>query len=117
MRIERTVLGYLIWAEINKLDSGWDIGIYGGCGTHVGAVSLGEPSGMVETIKRLHHKDSYVSAQWAKELAKQTQEPVCVRCGIHYDNATKEKLTEIVNACDEILQQLCLVLEQGGVCK
>ncbi|MBQ8835357.1 MAG: hypothetical protein IJ001_10635 [Oscillospiraceae bacterium] len=110
MKLERTVLGYPIWAEINRLDSGWDIGIYGGCCTHVGAVSMAEPSGDVETIERLHHKDSFVSVRWAEEMSRLTQEPVCVRCGIHYDSATKEQLSAIIAECDEMLQELVAVL-------
>lgn len=106
------VLGYPIWAEVKRLDEGWDIGIFGGCSTHVGAVSLAEPSGMVETIERLHHKDSFVSVRWVKELAKHLQEPVCVRCGIHYDNATKEELALITASCDEMLHELKETLEQ-----
>lgn len=106
MKLERMVLGYPIRAEINRLDSGWDIGIYGGCSTHVGAVSLAEPSGDVETIERLHHKDSFVSVRWAKRIANRTQEPVCVRCGIHYDSATKEQLSAIIAECDGMLQEL-----------
>lgn len=111
MKIERNVLSYPIRAEIKKLDEGWDVGIYGGCNTHVGAVSLADSGGTVETIERPHHKDSFVSARWAKELAKAWQAPVCVRCGIHYDNATKEQLEIITTSCDEMLREAKKALE------
>ena len=110
MKLERTVFGYPIWAEINRLDDGWDIGIYGGCSTHVGAVTLAEPDGTVQTMERSHHKDSFVSCRWAAELAKVLNCPVCVRCGIHYDNATKEQLAVITASCDEMLQSLIAAL-------
>lgn len=110
MKLERMVLGHTIRAEINRLDSGWDIGVYGGCSTHVGAVSVAEPSGEVETIERTHHKDGFVSVRWAKELSMLVQEPVCVRCGIHYDNATREQLAAIIAECDKMLQELMAVL-------
>lgn len=106
MKLERTVLGYPIRAEINKLDSGWDVGIFGGCSTHVGAVSFAEPDGTVQTMERLHHKDSFVSRRWAVELAKLLACPVCVRCGIHYDNATGEQLAVITSTCEQILEEL-----------
>lgn len=111
MRSERNVLDHPIWVEIKKLDDGWDIGIYGGCSTHVGAVSLADPSGALQTMERLHHKDSFVSARWAKELAKAWQAPICVRCGIHYDNATKEQLEIIIASCDEMLREAKETLE------
>ena len=110
MKLERTVLGYPLWAEINKLDSGWDIGIYGGCSTHIGAVTLAEPDGRAQTLERPHHKDSFVSVRWAKKISGLTQEPVCVRCGIHYDGAKKEQLSAIIAECDEMLQELVAVL-------
>ena len=111
MKLEKTVLGYPIWAEVQKLDDGWDIGIYGGCSTHVGAVTLAEPDGTVQTMERPHHKDSFVSARWAEIISKLTQKPVCVRCGIHYDRATKDQLSVIVAECDEMLRELAAELE------
>lgn len=104
MKLEKQVLGYRIWAEINQLACGWDVGIYGGCSTHVGAVTMAEPDGSFQTMEREHHKDSFVSQIWAKELAKHLQSPVCVRCGIHYDDASKEQLAVIVAACDDMLR-------------
>lgn len=112
MKLEKQVLGYPIWAEINQLDCGWDIGIYGGCSTHVGAVTMAEPDGSFQTMEREHHKDSFVSQHWATKLAKRLRTPVCVRCGIHYDNATKEQLAMITASCDEMLQELITVVEQ-----
>lgn len=112
MKLEKRVLGYPIWAEINRLDDGWDIGIYGGCCTHVGAVTMAEADGDWRTFEREHHKDSFVSQRWATELAKQLQSPICVRCGIHYDDATKEQLAEITASCDEMLRELISALEQ-----
>lgn len=106
MKLGRTVLGYPIWAEINKLDSGLDIGIYGGCSTHVGAVTLAEPDGTVQTLEWPRHKDSFVSKRWALELAKLLACPVCVRCGIHYDNVSGEQLAVIISTCEQMLEEL-----------
>lgn len=106
MKLERTVLGYPIRAEINKLDSGWDVGIYGGCSTHVGAVTFAEPDGTVQTMERPHHQDSFVSRRWALELAELLACPVCVRCGIHYDAATSEQLAVITLTCEQMLEEL-----------
>lgn len=111
MKLEKTVLGYPIWVEIHRLDCGWDIGIYGGCSTHVGAVTLAEPDGTVQTLERSGHKDSFISTRWAAELAAHWSAPVCVRCGIHYDNVMKAQLAEITAVCDAMLLQLMTVPE------
>lgn len=105
MILERTVLGFPIRAEIRKLDEGWDVGIFGGCRTHVGAVSLAAPDGTVETLERPGHRDCVISARWAAELAAHLNAPACVRCGIHYDRAEKEQLTAIVAACEDLLRE------------
>ena len=112
MKLERTVLGFPMCAEVTKLDEGWDVSIFGGCKTHVGAVTLAEPNGTVQTLERSGHKDSFVSAHWAERLAAHLNSPVCVRCGIHYDDATKEQLEEIITGCDEILGELVAALGQ-----
>ena len=106
MKLERTVLGYPIRAEITKLDEGWEVGIFGGCKTHVGAVTLAAPDGTVQTLERPGHKDSFISARWAAELAAHWDAPVCARCGIHYDCATKEQLAAITAECEDFLQEV-----------
>lgn len=103
MRLRRELLGYSICAEMKALGDGWDVGVFGGCLTHVGAVSLAEPDGTVRTMERPGHRDSVVSERWALALAKHLQASVCVRCGIHYDCATKEQLAQITQVCEEML--------------
>lgn len=112
MILERTVLGFPIRVEIRKLDEGWDVGIFGGCKTHVGAVTLIEPDGTVQSLERTGHKDGLVSSHWAVELATYLNAPVCVHCGIHYDNATAEQVQAIVAACNELLN--AVILQMAG---
>lgn len=115
MKLERTVLGYPIVSQITKLDEGWDIGIFGGSQTHVGAVTLADPDGTVQTLERPGHKDSFVSARWAKDLSEFLNAPVCVRCGIHYDHATREQLAVITAACEDMLRELTEALERESM--
>ena len=46
MKVETTVLGYPIRAVAERLDDGWDVAVYGGVRTHVGAVSLSDGRGV-----------------------------------------------------------------------
>lgn len=112
MKLERIVLGHPVCAQVNRLDTGWDIGIYGGSHTHVGAVTMAEADGTWSTLERQAHKDGAVSQRWALALAQFLKAPVCVRCGIHYDNASKEQLAMITASCDEMLRELMTALEQ-----
>lgn len=106
MRAETSCLGRRIWAQVQKLDDGFDAGVYGGDASHVGAVSLAEASGTVQTLTRSGHKDAAVSEHWALTLSRTWQSPVCVRCGIHFDDFTKEALPLILQACDTLLSDI-----------
>ncbi|MGM9618222.1 MAG: hypothetical protein ACI3W8_00060 [Oscillospiraceae bacterium] len=106
MKLEKSVLDYPIRAEVTQLDDGWDMGVFGGCKTHVGAVTLAEPGGGADTLERPGHRDSVISDRWARELAERLRAPVCVRCGIHYESATKEQLAAVTAACEELLQSV-----------
>lgn len=103
---ERLVLGKPIRVEAKRLDAGWDVSVMGGDMTHVGAVTLAEPDDMEQTLERPGHKDSFISRLWAVRLAKVWHAPVCVRCGIHYDNATTEQIQAIVAACNALLEEI-----------
>ncbi|MGN0978678.1 MAG: hypothetical protein ACI4PH_11535 [Faecousia sp.] len=98
------ILGQPVQVLAEPLDDGWDIGIFGGCRTHVGAVTLAESDGSEQTMERFGHKDSHISRRWAVRLSQALGVPVCVRCGIHYDNATAEQIRTIVDACDRMLE-------------
>ncbi len=102
---ETIALGHVLCAEVTRLDEGWDIGIYGGCRTHVGAAALCEAGGGMRMLLREGHRDDVVAASWAKAFARRFNEPVCVRCGIHYDGASKSDIEGIVSACNLLLQK------------
>lgn len=102
---EATVLGHAVWAEVASLDDGWDIGVYGGCRTHVGAVALCGADGGCRALLREGHRDDGVAMRWAKAFAQRFGAPVCVRCGIHYDGVSKIDIETIVSACDLLLRK------------
>lgn len=109
--LKRIILGHPLWVQVQELNEGWDILVVGGSKTHVGAVTLAEPDGTEQTLERPDHKDSHISRPWALALARTWNTPVCVRCGIHYDDVSKTQIEQIVEACQMLLQELCM--EQG----
>ena len=106
MKHSVTCLGFPVSAEVLWLDDGADIGITGGCRTHVGAVTLAEPDGTLRTLLRDSHRDDMVSERWASVLAERWQVPVCVRCGIHYEGVSRERIDQIVSAAQMLLYQV-----------
>ena len=106
MKAETTLLGHPIAARAQWLDSGLDVSVFGGVRTHVGAVTLAEPEGTEHTLERTGHRDAAVSRPWALSLAASLAVPVCVRCGIHYDHATKDQIAQILAVCNGLLAEL-----------
>jgi hypothetical protein len=104
--LEETLFGYPIRAEAQRLDDGLHVLLTGGCRTHIGAVSLAQPGQEPETRFFPGHKDQFLSQPWAKALAEKTEQTVCVVCGIHYDQATKEQIAQIVEVTDRMLEEL-----------
>lgn len=116
--LARTVRGYALHAEVLPLDEGFQVLITGGCRTHVGAVSIAEPQAhgapAVQTLQRTGHRDAAVSEAWAGALCAALHVPVCVCAGIHYENADRALIAEILAAsralCTEAAQRLCAEL-------
>ena len=101
-----TCLGQPIQAWVVALDEGYDVALYGGCCTHVGAVSLAQPDGRGELLERAGHRDGVIARHWASSLAVAWRAPVCVRCGIHYDGIDKRGIERIEAACAALLEEV-----------
>ncbi len=99
-------LGEDITASVFWLDDGVDVGIFGGCRTHVGAVTMAEPHGEIHTLIREGHRDDVISEHWALTLATHWQIPVCVRCGIHYEHMNREQIDQIIAATQALLERI-----------
>lgn len=104
--LNRTLFGFPIQYRAALLDEGLQVLITGGAKTHIGSVSTCLPGMEPETKFFPGHKDQYISAPWAKKLSDHLGEPVCVVCGIHYDNATKDEIGQIMKITDEMLEEL-----------
>ena len=102
---QRIVLGYLVTAEITRLNDGFHILLVGGSRTHVGAVSTCSGSEVL-TIEEKHHREGVVSAKWADTLHRAWNCPVTVACGIHYDHASKEEIRIVVEETDIMLAEI-----------
>lgn len=104
--LERTLFGFPIQCRATRLDEGLHVLITGGVKTHIGAISICGPGEKPDTKCFPGHKDQHISDPWAKTLANHLGEPVCVVCGIHYDNATRKEIEQIMKITDEMLEEL-----------
>lgn len=106
LTFEEQLFGCPITCRVTRLHEGLHVLLVGGVRTHVGAVSTALPGEKSETRYFPGHKDQFVSEPWAEKLAEKLAEPVTVVCGIHYDDATKEQIREILQCTDGMLEKL-----------
>lgn len=111
--LERTLYGRRIFAEVTVLDDGLHILLAGGERTHVGATALAQGGALLACPAYPGHKEQTVCERWAQELSCHTGGCVTVCGGIHYDNATKEQIAEILHVCGELLREGENRLAQG----
>lgn len=104
--LEETLFGFPIRCQVTRLDDGIHVLLTGGSRTHMGAISTCLPGNAPETRVFPGHKDHYISEPWAKTLAGHFGVPVCVVCGIHYDNASKAQIAEILDCTNGMLARL-----------
>ena len=103
---ERTFRGKIITADAIVTDSGVQVGLFGGDKSHIGAVGILELDGKTTVTEFEWHKESILCWQWCEALAKVGYTPAVVSAGVHYDNAGKEEIVQIVNLCRELLEEV-----------
>lgn len=106
VRLEETLLGFPIQCSATVLDDGIHVLLTGGSHTHMGAISTCLPGEPPDTRVFPGHKEHYISEPWARTLADHFGVPVCVVCGIHYDNATEAQIAEIMDCTNGMLTRL-----------
>ena len=104
--IKRQLFGAELFCTATPLDEGLHVLLTGGHKSHIGAISTAGPGEPAHTKGFPGHKDQYISAPWAERLADRRKQRVCVVCGIHYDDATKEQIGEILHVTEEMLEEL-----------
>ncbi|ANU50344.2 hypothetical protein ADH76_29695 [Enterocloster clostridioformis] len=108
--ITRSLMGADITAQVLVLDEGCHVSLFGGNHTHIGAISVVTPMGSIETTQFPGHKDSVVSDQWARALAKAGHCPCVVEVGIHYDNLNQQEIDMVVSLTEEMLNAILDIL-------
>jgi hypothetical protein len=104
--LEAVVLGRPIRCQWVRLDDGAQVLLTGGDRSHIGAVSVAEPGSAAQTTTFPGHKDHLLSAPWSETLAQYWHCRVCVTCGIHYDDLSREGLEEVMAAVAGMLEEI-----------
>ena len=103
---ERRFRGKSITAEVTLTDRGVQVGLFGGDKPHIGAVGIVNPARKIAVTQLEEHREGVLCQQWCEALAKAGCTPAVVSAGVHYDNASKEEIVQIVRLCNELLKDM-----------
>lgn len=103
---ERRFRGKPITAELTVTNGGVQVGLFGGDKPHIGAVGIVDPAGKTTVSQFEEHREGILCQQWCEALAKAGCTPAVVSAGVHYDNASKEEIMQIVQLCNELLKDM-----------
>lgn len=98
-----------------KMGTNWNISIYGGDISHIGAVAIGIPrlsledknkiSSSVSVITVTGHKEDSIVQNAAKIISSKLNTTVVVCCGIHIKNITFEDIQDLNTVIDELISE------------
>ena len=99
---EVVVLQKKIFADVKRLDHGWQILLGGGDKSHIGAVAVIDEAGQDHLIAFAGHKEADVARDWAKKIYALTKEPVGLAAGVHYDDLTPKDLLQVIDGITQL---------------
>lgn len=106
INIQIELMGKQISAFAVLTDDGITVSVSGGDRSHIGAVSIADPEGRINTITFPEHKETVIAEKWALEIWQKLHQPVAVSAGIHYDGISKAQIGQVLDATDSILKNL-----------
>lgn len=107
-RLERNLILFQkeILISLIRTDCGIDVLIAGGDLPHIGAISIVDSDGQIDTKSFEGHKDQFISEVWAKALYEAYRIPVVVSVGIHYDNLDATGIKQIMSEMQKMLNEI-----------
>ena len=79
--------------EARPIGSDWSVVVYGGDRPHIGAVALAHPENGCSLICLPNHREGELAKGLAIALANRVNAAVCVSCGMHLENITRDEIS------------------------
>ena len=115
MILERKAGKHTIYLDVKEIGKDLLISIHGGDEHHIGGVSIAyvAPSHYrnastvsLSSLTFPGHKDYVIANSSAEKICKRLERSTVVTVGIHYDNATKSDIDEIIKAVNHLVDEL-----------
>jgi len=115
MIVEKKAGRHTIYLETKEIGNDLLIAIYGGDAHHIGGVATAYPTEShyrdastvsVSTLTLPGHKDYVVANTAAEKICKALEVPTVVTVGIHYDNASRTEIEEIILVVNALVDEI-----------
>lgn len=106
MIITHRLFGRPIICQVTDLNGDISVLLYGGDREHIGSVSMAGPDTEPVTHSFPGHKEQFITGPWAEKIAAKSGKNVCVQAGVHYNNATKEQIGQIMDLMATMLAEI-----------
>lgn len=115
MIVKKEAGRHSIYLDAKEIGKDLLIAIYGGDEHHIGGVATAYPTEShyrdattvsVSTLTLPGHKDYVVANSAAEKICKALKIPTIVTVGIHYDNATKKEIEEIISVVNALVDEI-----------
>jgi len=106
---------HMIFLDAKRIGNDYLVCIYGGDEHHIGGVATAyqtqshyrdASTTSVNTMALPGHKDYLIANSAAEKICKALHAPAVVTVGIHYDDATKAEITQIVDGADDLVEDM-----------
>lgn len=115
MIVEKKAGRHTIYLDAKEIGNDLLIAIYGGDEHHIGGVAAAYPAEShyrdattvsVSTLTLPGHKDYVVANTAAEKICRALEVPTIVTVGIHYDNATRKEIEEIISVVNLLVDKI-----------
>ena len=115
MIVKKKAGRHTIYLETREIGNDLLIAIYGGDAHHIGGVATAYPTEShyrdastvsVSTLTLPGHKDYVVANTAAEKICKALEVPTVVTVGIHYDNASRTEIEEIILVVNALVDEI-----------
>lgn len=106
---------HTLFLDCRKIGADYLTTIYGGNQHHIGGIAVAyqtqshyheTSTTSVNTLALPGHKDYIVANSAAERITESLRAPVIVTAGIHYDNATKAEINQIIHVVDNLVEEM-----------
>ena len=122
MNLKREAGRNTIYLETRDIGKDLLVSIHGGDEHHIGGVAIAYVTQShyrdastisVSTLTFPGHKDYIVANSAAEKICKSLKRQTVVTVGIHYEKATKDEVTTIVEVVDQLVDELISLYQKA----